>query len=72
MQRVSLLFSWSEQVRSSSGYSSMFLVSALFWHATGTRRSLDANYRVRGTLRRRLSLATTWYLVHTCSIDLVT
>ena len=35
-QGVKLPFSWSELVCSSSGYSSMSLVSAPFWHARGT------------------------------------
>ena len=35
-QRVNLLVLWSEPVGSCCGYSSMFLVSAPFWHAAGT------------------------------------
>ena len=38
-QRVKQPISWTEPVCSSSGYSSMSLVSALFWHAAGTGTS---------------------------------
>lgn len=34
-----LLHSWSRPVRPSSGYRPMSVVSASFWHATGTARS---------------------------------
>ena len=34
--RGQLLLSWSELVWSSSGYHSMSVVSASFWHAVGT------------------------------------
>ena len=34
-----LLYSWSRPVRSSSGYLSMSVVPASFWHATGTAHS---------------------------------
>lgn len=46
--RGQLLLSWSELVWSSSGYHSMSVVSASFWHAVGTGHAwgtpLNANF----------------------------
>jgi hypothetical protein len=47
MQRVMLLFSWSELVCSSPGYSSMSLVVTRFWHAAGTGHTPRCELRAR-------------------------
>jgi hypothetical protein len=52
-QRVNLRFSWSESVCSSSGYSSMFLVSAPFWHVAGMRHA----HRCELSAKRSMTVA---------------